>query len=92
MIAVASAAHRAGRIDFDDLQGERRYGQHRAYNQSRLAGTGAVLDSAGRPVRLTGRAADPTVARQLWEVSTALTDRDLSHLRPDESAATGEVL
>lgn len=36
VLNVASAAHRAGRIDFDDLQSERRFGQ-RAYNNSKLA-------------------------------------------------------
>jgi NAD(P)-dependent dehydrogenase (short-subunit alcohol dehydrogenase family) len=36
VVNVASAAHRAGRIDFDDLQSERRFGQ-RAYNNSKLA-------------------------------------------------------
>jgi NAD(P)-dependent dehydrogenase (short-subunit alcohol dehydrogenase family) len=132
VIGVTSAAHRAGRIDFDDLQGERRYGQHKAYNQSKLANVlfareltartgvgavavqpgfvrtamvppfpfnlvgflrsrpqrpartiaavaaaadlaGTVLGSDGRPVRLTGRAADPDTARRLWEVSARLT-------------------
>ena len=34
---VASAAHRRGRIDFANLQGERRYGGWRAYTQSKLA-------------------------------------------------------
>lgn len=37
VITVSSSAYRMGRIDFDDLQGTRRYGQHRAYNQSKLA-------------------------------------------------------
>jgi NAD(P)-dependent dehydrogenase (short-subunit alcohol dehydrogenase family) len=36
ILNLASAAHRAGRIDFDDLQSERRFGQ-RAYNNSKLA-------------------------------------------------------
>ena len=37
IVNVASGAHRAGHIDFDDLQGERRYGGWRAYCQSKLA-------------------------------------------------------
>lgn len=37
VITLSSSAYRMGRIDFDDLQGSRRYGQHRAYNQSKLA-------------------------------------------------------
>ncbi|MDT7953969.1 MAG: hypothetical protein RQ966_20945 [Acetobacteraceae bacterium] len=34
---MSSNAHAAGRIDFDDLQGEHAYSGARAYNQSKLA-------------------------------------------------------
>ena len=37
VVTVSSAAHRMGRIDFDDLQGERHYRRWRAYGQSKLA-------------------------------------------------------
>jgi NAD(P)-dependent dehydrogenase (short-subunit alcohol dehydrogenase family) len=37
VVTVSSGAHRMGRIDFDDLQGERRYRRWRAYGQSKLA-------------------------------------------------------
>jgi NAD(P)-dependent dehydrogenase (short-subunit alcohol dehydrogenase family) len=37
VVTVASDAHRMGRIDFDDLQGDRNYSGARAYNQSKLA-------------------------------------------------------
>jgi len=37
VVTVSSTAHRAGRIDFDDLQSQRRYGKWRAYSQSKLA-------------------------------------------------------
>ncbi len=37
VVTVSSSAHRIGRIDFDDLHGERRYGPWRAYGQSKLA-------------------------------------------------------
>lgn len=37
VVSVASEAHRSGRIDFDDLQGERSYAGWRAYAQSKLA-------------------------------------------------------
>ncbi len=37
VVTVSSAAHRIGRIDFEDLQGERRYNRWRAYGQSKLA-------------------------------------------------------
>lgn len=37
IINVASDAHRAGRLDFDNLQGERRYNGWRAYANSKVA-------------------------------------------------------
>lgn len=37
VVAISSLAHRGGAIDFDDLQGERRYGGLKAYSQSKLA-------------------------------------------------------
>jgi retinol dehydrogenase 14 len=37
VVTVASNAQAMGRIDFDDLQGERTYSGARAYNQSKLA-------------------------------------------------------
>jgi NAD(P)-dependent dehydrogenase (short-subunit alcohol dehydrogenase family) len=37
LVTVASNAHSMGRIDFDDLQGERAYSGATAYNQSKLA-------------------------------------------------------
>jgi retinol dehydrogenase-14 len=37
VVTVASNAQAMGRIDFDDLQGERSYSGGRAYNQSKLA-------------------------------------------------------
>lgn len=37
VVTVSSEAHRAGRIDFGDLQGARSYGRLRAYRQSKLA-------------------------------------------------------
>jgi retinol dehydrogenase 14 len=37
IVTVASHAHTQGRIDFNDLQGERSYSGARAYNQSKLA-------------------------------------------------------
>jgi retinol dehydrogenase-14 len=36
VVTVASNAHTTGRIDFDDLQGERSYSGSRAYSQSKL--------------------------------------------------------
>ncbi|MEV0456546.1 SDR family NAD(P)-dependent oxidoreductase [Catellatospora methionotrophica] len=37
VVTVSSVGHRTGRIDFDDLQSERKYGRHRAYGASKLA-------------------------------------------------------
>jgi len=37
VVVVASTAHKWGRIDFDDLMGERRYSAWGAYGQSKLA-------------------------------------------------------
>jgi retinol dehydrogenase 14 len=37
VVTVSSGAQAAGRIDFDDLQGARRYSGQRAYSQSKLA-------------------------------------------------------
>ena len=37
VVTVSSTMHRRGRIDFDDLDGERDYGKWRAYSQSKLA-------------------------------------------------------
>src|SRR4051794_21106160 len=37
VVTVTSSAHRIGRIQFDDLQSERRYNRWRAYGQSKLA-------------------------------------------------------
>ncbi len=37
VVTLSSGAHRMGQINFDDLQGERRYNNWRAYGQSKLA-------------------------------------------------------
>jgi NAD(P)-dependent dehydrogenase (short-subunit alcohol dehydrogenase family) len=37
VVTISSMIHRAGRIHFDDLQLERKYGRSRAYGQSKLA-------------------------------------------------------
>ena len=37
VVSLSSLAHRTGRIDFDDLQGERMYSPWKAYGQSKLA-------------------------------------------------------
>jgi NAD(P)-dependent dehydrogenase (short-subunit alcohol dehydrogenase family) len=37
VVNLSSLAHRQGKIDFDDLQGEKKYGPWKAYSQSKLA-------------------------------------------------------
>jgi NAD(P)-dependent dehydrogenase (short-subunit alcohol dehydrogenase family) len=53
VVTVSSHAHTGGRIDFDDLQGERSFSGAHAYNQSKLAN---VLFSHELARRLTGTA------------------------------------
>ena len=48
MSNVSSGAHSAGRIDFDDLQGERRYSAWGAYCQSKLANVMFTYELARR--------------------------------------------
>ncbi|MGH9116525.1 MAG: oxidoreductase, partial [Acidimicrobiales bacterium] len=37
VVTISSIGHRTGKINFDDLQSERKYGRHTAYAQSKLA-------------------------------------------------------
>ena len=48
IVTVASGAHARGRIDFDDLQGERNYSGQRAYSQSKLASVMFTYELARR--------------------------------------------
>jgi retinol dehydrogenase-14 len=48
VITVSSHAHARGRIDFDDLQGERSYSGARAYDQSKLANVLFIYELARR--------------------------------------------
>jgi NAD(P)-dependent dehydrogenase (short-subunit alcohol dehydrogenase family) len=57
VVTLSSIAHRTGRINFDDLQSERRYSRWRAYGQSKLADLLFALEldrrlrAAGSPVK-----------------------------------------
>jgi NAD(P)-dependent dehydrogenase (short-subunit alcohol dehydrogenase family) len=57
VVTVSSLAHRSGRIHFDDLTGEHRYGPIRYYEQSKFANMLFALEldrrlrAAGSPVR-----------------------------------------
>jgi retinol dehydrogenase 14 len=48
VVTVSSGAQNLGRIDFDDLQGERRYSGQGAYNQSKLANVMFTYELARR--------------------------------------------
>ena len=48
IVTISSAAHVSGRIDFDDLQGERNYSGQRAYSQSKLASVMFTYELARR--------------------------------------------
>jgi len=67
VVNVASLAHRGARVDFDDLQAERRYDAQSRYGQSKLANllfTSELdrrLRAGGSPVRAL--AAHPGIAR-----------------------------
>jgi retinol dehydrogenase-14 len=52
VVTVSSHAHAEGRIDFDDLQGERSYSGARAYNQSKLANVLFTYELAGNCSRI----------------------------------------
>lgn len=48
VVVTSSTALRAGRLDFDDLMGERRYGSFKAYSQSKLANAMFTFELARR--------------------------------------------
>jgi retinol dehydrogenase 14 len=48
VVTVSSGAHTAGKIDFDDLTGERKYSAPRAYSQSKLANVMFTYELARR--------------------------------------------
>jgi NAD(P)-dependent dehydrogenase (short-subunit alcohol dehydrogenase family) len=60
VVTLSSNAHKLGRINFDDLQSERRYSRWRAYNQSKLGDLMLALEldrrlrAAGSTVRSVG--------------------------------------
>jgi NAD(P)-dependent dehydrogenase (short-subunit alcohol dehydrogenase family) len=82
VVTVSSTAHRFGRIRFDDLQGERRYGRWRAYGQSKLAN---ILFARELDRRL--RAAGSTVASLGAHPGYAATNLQSAGPKALESAA-----
>jgi retinol dehydrogenase 14 len=65
VVTVSSNAHTAGRIDFEDLQGERSYSGERAYSQSKLANVLFTYELARRlqGTSITTNALHPGVVR-----------------------------
>lgn len=85
VVTVASGAHRVGRIDFDDLQGERRYRSFRAYAQSKLAN---ILFTYELARRMEGRGVTANclhpgaVDTRLWRESRGLLRLAIRAARP----------
>ena len=52
VVTLSSNAHKMGRIDFDDLQSERRYSRWRAYGQSKLADLMSRTGARSTPARI----------------------------------------
>lgn len=65
VVTVSSGAHTMGRIDFDDLMGERSYSGMRAYSQSKLANLLFTYELARRlgPGDVTANAVHPGMVR-----------------------------
>ncbi|MCW2988415.1 MAG: short-chain dehydrogenase/reductase [Solirubrobacterales bacterium] len=61
VVTVSSTAHKMGRINFDNLQGERRYFRWNAYGQSKLANVLFALELERR-LRAAGSAVKSLVA------------------------------
>ncbi|MEB3234968.1 MAG: oxidoreductase [Cyanobacteriota bacterium] len=63
VVQVTSGAQYFGQIDFDDLQGERRYDRWKAYGQSKLANVVFAQELQRREPGLLSAAAHPGLAR-----------------------------
>jgi NAD(P)-dependent dehydrogenase (short-subunit alcohol dehydrogenase family) len=81
VVTVSSGAHRFGRIDLDDLMGEKRYQPWRAYGQSKLAN---LLFTAELQRRLT--TADLPVAAYAAHPGYASTN--LQHVAPEMTSSS----
>jgi NAD(P)-dependent dehydrogenase (short-subunit alcohol dehydrogenase family) len=101
IVTVSSGAHATGKINFDDLQGERRYSGQQAYSQSKLAnvlftyelarrvdGTGVTATVLHPGVVRTGFAAEDPPPR--WKVFLPLIRPFLK--TPQKGAATSIYL
>jgi NAD(P)-dependent dehydrogenase (short-subunit alcohol dehydrogenase family) len=97
VVTVTSGLHRSGRMDFDDLMGERRYGRFSAYTQSKLANVLFALElhrrAAAAGTELVSVLAHPGVARTNLARTGGLLRGLLVTLAklPAQSAAAGAL-
>ncbi len=89
VVTVSSNAHRAGRINFDDLGSRRRYGRVSAYGQSKLANL-AFTYALDRRLRQAG-AGTAALAAHPGTASTDLT-RYLPPLFQAGNRAVGRII
>jgi retinol dehydrogenase-14 len=75
VVTVSSGAQALGKIDFDDLQGERAYSGQRAYNQSKLANVMFTYELARRlaGTGVTATVLHPGVARTAFGAEDPIT-------------------
>ena len=78
VVQVTSGAQYFGQLDFEDLQGERRYDRWKAYGQSKLANVVFAQELQRRHPQLRSAAAHPGLAR--------------TNLQPTSVAANGSQL
>jgi NAD(P)-dependent dehydrogenase (short-subunit alcohol dehydrogenase family) len=101
IVTVSSGAHATGKIDFGNLQGERRYSGQQAYSQSKLANIMFTYELARRlgGAGVTATAAHPGVVRTgfaaedpppMWKVFLPVIRPFLKS--PDQGAATSIYL
>jgi len=104
VVSLSSEAHREGRIDFDNLQGERRYDRLEAYSRSklaillftyelsrRLAGTGVTANAVHPGVVATNLGSENGPLRGWLRVRVRnLVDRSM--VSPEEGARTSILL
>ena len=86
IVTVASGAHTAGRLDFDDLQGEQKYSGQRAYNASKLANVMFTYELARRlhGSGVTGTVLHPGVVRTAFGAEDQATF--FTNIEPSDTA------
>lgn len=77
IVTVSSGAHAQGRLDFNDLQGERNYSGQRAYSQSKLAN---VMFTYQLARRLEGTGVTATAAHPGVVATSFGTEDHTAHL------------